>query len=31
METFYISLLVVVGLLLAGFGFFMMKKFYNKL
>lgn len=31
METMYIALLVVIGLGLASFGFFIMKKFYNKL
>lgn len=31
MEMIFISLLVGVGLVLAGFGFFTMKKFYNKL
>lgn len=31
METLLISLLVGAGLVLAGFGFFIMKKFYHKL
>lgn len=31
METFYMLFLVVVGLGLAGLGFFIMRKFYNKL
>ena len=31
MEILLISFLVGVGLVLAGFGFFIMKKFYHKL